>query len=84
MMDANIDFLTWRDSNLPPSHSSCKLKPLIDELFQRILPLGVIQLVKGATRVQRGFPKSGLDHVYSNRIDKISEVHTFLTGSSDH
>ena len=84
MMDANIDFLTWRDNNLPTSHSSYKLKPLIDALFHRILPLGVTQLVKGATRVQRGCPKSGLDHVYSNKIDKISQVQTFLTGLSDH
>ena len=84
MMDANIDFLTWRDNDLPPYHSSFKLKPLIDLLFEKILPLGVTQLVKDATRIQRGCPKTGLDHVYSNKIDKISHVQTYLTGMSDH
>ena len=84
MMDANIDFLTWRHNDLPTYHSSFKLKPLIDTLFEKILPLGVTQLVKEATRIQRGCPKTGLDHVYSNKIDKISHVQTYLTGMSDH
>ena len=80
MMDANIDFLTWRHNDLPTYHSSFKLKPLIDTLFEKVLPLGVTQLVKDATRIQRGCPKTGLDHVYSNKIDKISHVQTYLTG----
>ena len=32
-LDANLDFLTWRDENLPGHHSSIKLKPLIDALL---------------------------------------------------
>ena len=52
---ANIDHLTWRSTqDLPPYHSSVRLKPLIDELFSRIISLGVSQLVTGATRVQKG------------------------------
>jgi hypothetical protein len=41
MLDANIDFLTWRmdDSSLPNHHSSVRLKSLVDALFDRILPL---------------------------------------------
>ena len=31
-----------------------------------------------------GQPKSGLDHLYSNRPDKLSTVQTFITGLSDH
>ena len=84
-MDANIDHLTWRNTdNLPPHSSSIKLKSLIDDLFLRIIPYGVSQVVKGATRVQRGQPRTGLDHVYTNRTDKLSDVQTLLTGASDH
>ena len=84
MLDANLDFLTWRERNLPPYHSSVKLRPLVDALFERILPLGVSQLVKGATRMERGQPKAGLDHMYTNKPDKLSSVQTFYTGMSDH
>ena len=84
-LDANIDHLTWRDTeNLPPHHSSVRLKCLVDALFDRILPLGVTQLVKGATRIERGQPKAGLDHLYSNKPDRLSTVSTFYTGLSDH
>ena len=84
-LDANIDHLTWRDTeNLPSHHSSVRLKTLIDALFDRILPLGVTQLVTGATRMQRGQPQAGLDHLYSNKPDRLSRVSTFFTGVSDH
>ena len=85
MLDANLDFLTWRNSeNLPAHHSSIRLKTLIDKLFDRILPLGVSQLVNDATRMERGQPRAGLDHLYTNRADKLSQVETFYTGMSDH
>ena len=83
-LDANLDFLTWRDEELPAHHSSAKLKPLIDALFERIFPLGVSQLVRGATRLERGQPRTGLDHLYSNKPDKLSSVQTYFTGMSDH
>ena len=84
-LDANLDHLTWRmTENLPPHHSSIRLKSLIDALFDRTLPLGVTQLVTGATRMERGQPKTGLDHLYSNKPDKLSSVQTFFTGVSDH
>ena len=44
-LDANLDFITWRRDDLPPHHSSVRLKSLIDALFERIFPLGVTQLV---------------------------------------
>ena len=85
MMGVNLDHLTWRNTdNLPSYHSSICLKCLIDALFEKIMPLGASQLVTGATRFERGQPKSGLDHVYSNKSDKLSSVQTFLTGMSDH
>ena len=83
-LDANIDHLTWRQPNLPSYSSSVRLKPLIDELFTKIIPYGVSQIVKGATRIERGSPQTGLDHVYTNKIEKLSSVQTYLTGTSDH
>jgi hypothetical protein len=85
MMDANLDHLTWRNTdNLPPHHSSIRLKCLIDLLFEKIMPLGVSQLVTGATRFERGQPRSGLDHLYSNKPGKLSSTQTYITGMSDH
>ena len=85
MLDANLDFLTWRSTeSLPTHHSSVRLKTLIDALFDRIMPLGVCQLVTGATRIERGQPRAGLDHLYSNKPDKLSSIQTYFTGMSDH
>ena len=84
-MDANIDHLTWRmQDSLPQYSSSVRLKSLIDLLFTRIIPLGVTQLVTGATRMERGQPRTGLDHIYTNKVEKLSMVQTFFTGTSDH
>ena len=85
MMDANIDHLTWRNAdNLPPGHSSNCLKSLVNLLFEKILPLGVSQLVTGATRFEQGQPKTRLDHLYTNKPEKLSTVQTHFTGMSDH
>ena len=84
-LDANIDHLTWRQQDSLPQHSSSvKLKSLIEALFTRIIPLGVTQLVTGATRMEREQPKTGLDRVYTNKVDKLSAIETFFTGASDH
>ena len=84
MMDDNLDFLTWTCEDLPSHHSSVRLRPLTQALFSRILPLGVTQMVTGPTRAERGVPATGLDHLYSNRPTKLSEVRTEWTGVSDH
>ena len=84
MMDANIDFLTWTREDLPSHQSSDRLRPLIQALFTRILPHGVSQLVTCATRAERGVPITGLDHLYTNCPDKLSEVTAEFTGMSDH
>ena len=85
MLDANLDHLTWQNSScLPAHHSSNRLKSLVDLLFEKIIPLGVSQLVRGATRFARGHQKSGLDHLYSNMPDKLSQPRTYFTGMSDH
>ena len=84
MMDANIDFLKWTKNDLSTNDSTLRLKPLIENLFRRIFPLGVAQLVEVPTRAWPGQPESGLDHIYSNKREKLSEVYTESAGGSDH
>ena len=84
MMDANLDFLKWTRDDLPPNDMTVRLKSLIDQLFSRILPHGVSQLVSVPTRAWPGQPQAGLDHLYSNKPDKLSSVYTEFTGGSDH
>ena len=84
MMDANLDFLKWTRSDLPATDHIFRLKPLIEQLFVRIFPLGVTQLVTTATRAWPGQSESGLDHIYSNKPDKLSKVEAEFTGMSDH
>ena len=82
--DMNLDFLKWNRKDLPATDSSNRLKQLNEHLFDRIFPHGVSQLVRGATRVSPIDPDSGLDHIYTNKPEKCSDVHTELTGGSDH
>ena len=72
--DMNIDHLKWTDTNLDPNCSTAKLRPLIELLFEKILPFGVSQCVTTATRSWPGQEDSGLDHVYSNVPTKITNV----------
>ena len=84
-LDANIDALTWNFENpLPPNHSNVKLKPLINDLFDRILPQGVSQLVMVPTHAQQGIATKCLDHLYTNQPAKLSDVQAEFTGMSDH
>ena len=84
MMDANLDFLKWTRDDLQPHDSTHKLKSLIELLFSKILPHGVSQLVSVPTRFWPGQPEAGLDHIYSNKPEKLSEVVTEFAGGSDH
>ena len=61
-----------------------RLKPLTEALFSRIIPHGISQLVKEATRVWPGQPDSGLDHIYSNKPEKCSAITLEFSGGSDH
>ena len=60
------------------------MKQLNELIFSRIFPLGVSQLVTTATRGSPADPPSGLDHIYTNRPDKCSDVQAELNGGSDH
>ena len=84
MMDANLDFLKWTQTNLQASDHTARLNPLVQQLFTRIFPLGVSQLVSTATRFWPGQEESGLDHLYSNKPDKLSRVEAEFIGLSDH
>jgi hypothetical protein len=82
--DMNINHLDWAVPSNRQSSQTRKLKPLIEQLFNRILPHSVSQCVTVATRFMRGQPETGIDHFYTNRPDKLSSVQTQFWGGSDH
>ena len=84
LMDANIDFLRWTDPSPPANSSTARTRPMVEELFSRIFPHGVSQLVTVPTRSWPGQPDTGIDHLYSNKPDKLSEVQAEFLGGSDH
>ena len=84
MMDANLDFLKWTRTNLPTTDSTVRLKSLIELLFNQIFPHGVSQLVTVPTRSWPGQEDAGLDHLYTNKPEKLSSVYAEFAGGSDH
>ena len=82
--DMNINHLDWAVPSNRQSSQTKKLKPLIEQLFDQILPHSVSQCVTVATRVMRGQPETGIDHFYTNRPDKLSSIQTQFWGGSDH
>ena len=82
--DVNLDFLKWNSSSLPVNDSSSRLKQLNELIFNRIFPHGVRQLVTTPTRLSAVDAPSGLDHIYTNKPDKCSEVQAEIQGGSDH
>ena len=81
--DMNINHLDWTDDNTA-SNQTKKLRPLITELFTRIFPHGISQLVSSATYNAPHQPASGLDHFYTNDPRKLSSVQVITNGMSDH
>ena len=82
--DMNINHLDWYLPIGQQSSQTTRLRPLIDELFSRIFPHSVSQCVTVATRFMQGQQPTGLDHLYTNRPDKLSAVQTQFCGGSDH
>ena len=76
MGDCNIDHLKFNKAG--------HLQPLVDIMMERIYPHGVLQCVKGTTHSWPGQTPSGLDHVYSNVPEKLSQIQVKVCGSSDH
>ena len=81
--DVNIDQMNWCKDDVEAPSQIRKLRPLINELFTRIFPYGVSQLVTKPTRFAPHQPASGLDHLYSNNPEKLSEIEVLSCGS-DH
>ena len=82
--DVNLDFLKWTRTDLPPTDQAVKLRPLTDQFFARIFPHGVSQLVCDATLVWPGVQDSGIDHIYTNKPEKCSNIYMEFGGGSDH
>ena len=82
--DLNIEHTAWTKLNPPKTSSTYKLKTLIENLFDRILPLGAVQCVNGPTRFESGVASSGLDHFWTSNPNKLSDIHSYFHGSSDH
>ena len=72
------------DADPPVGTSAYKLKPLMEEFKKRILPLGVVQCVRGTTRSWPGQADSCLDLVFTNVPEKLSQVQSLVRGYSDH
>ena len=82
MGDFNLDFLSFNRTDLSTSSQAHRLKPLVDELFTRVVPHGVKQCVVGPTRQGRvGQADSGLDHLWTNTPGKMSPIYTRYSGS---
>ena len=82
--DINIDSFKWCRDDLPSTDSTYKLKPLIEALFERIIPQGFSQQVRAATHSWVGQNPSCIDHLYSNKPDKLAHVQGHINGGSDH
>ena len=82
--DINIDFLKWNNTSQPDDSPANRQHILSSHLFERIFPHGFAQLVTIATRIWQGQESSGLDHYYTNRPEKISNIHAYYHHSSDH
>ena len=82
--DMNINHLDWALPSNRQSSETRKLKPLIELLFARILPHSVSQCVTGATRVRTGHSATEIDHLFTNRPEKLSQVQSQFWGGSDH
>ena len=77
--DINIDSLKWFKDGLPSSDPIHKLRPLIDLLQEKIMPFGVYQKVAVPTHME-----SCLDHLYTNKPEKLCDIMAVNNGGSDH
>ena len=85
--DINLDWYTVMKTDPPGDHRDTtyyKTRPMAEQLSQRILPCGVVQLVRGVTRSWPGQTDSTLDLIFTNYPEKISETRALVRGYSDH
>ena len=89
-LDSGLEVDSIGDFNIDSQSlftSKGQQKPLIEMLLREIIPKGVTQCAPGATWIPQGGQKgreSGLDHHWTNRPDKLSEVKAEIIGKSDH
>ena len=76
--DCNIDALSFNRADVANKPHNVKLRPLVQQLFERIFPQGVSQLVTSFIRQE-----TVLDHYYCNRPSKLSPVRAENRGGSD-
>ena len=72
--EINLDFFKWSRTDLLENDSGRALKPPKNELFSRIIPQGVSQLVTEGTKISPSGTLSGLDHIDTNKPEKCSHA----------
>ena len=82
--DLNICHIKWMRTDISSSDHTSRLSSLTHELFDRIIAQGFCQLVQGFSHIRQGQEKAGLDHLYSNKKNKLSEVSLHSNAASDH
>ena len=82
--DFNLNFLNFGQNDLPVTSQCARLQPLVQELFDRIVPHGFAQMVSGFTRSWPNQDPSCLDHLWTNIPEKFSQVQSSWAGGSDH
>ena len=82
--DINFNSLKWMRDNVPATDFVQKLKSMIDLLFEKIIPHGISQLVTVPTRSWPGQEDRCLDHVYTNKPEKLSDIVVHRNDGPDH
>lgn len=79
--DVNFDRLRWDTS----TQGGCVFT---ESLHEKILPLGVSQLLTSPSRIGPNMfgqqEESGLDHLYTNKPEKLVDIELKYNGLSDH
>ena len=82
--DMNLNFLEFFKEASAASAHSVRLHPLVDNLIDRIIPHGFSQLITDVTRIRQDQTPALLDHYWTNRPEKVTNVQTSFQGVSDH
>ena len=83
--DFNLNFLDFSNQDhVSNTSQSFRLRSLLCSLKDKIIPHGFCQLVQGVTRIWPGAESTLLDHHWTNHPEKVSFVHEYFQGASDH
>ena len=82
--DINLNFLEfWTEVSEASAHFN-RYRPLVHALLDHVIPHGFSQLITEVTRIQQNQTPALLDHLWTNKPDKLSNIQTFFVGGSDH